>query len=411
MGMNSRRTTTVTVALLLIVGARALSAAPPPTTAELSIPAQKVIPGLAPTLPWPVGAHAALDVLGLGMLPGSNATEPLPIGSVAKIMTAYLVLRAHPLNGAAPGPTLTVTAGDIADYQSRRASGQSLLAVSAGEHLSERQALQALLLPSANNIAVLLARWTSGNVTAFVAAMNRSASTLHLTATRYTDPSGYAPTTVSSADDQIRLSETALQTPGFEAITSQRTATLPFVGRVRNYNTLLGSLGVIGVKTGSTDAAGGNIVFAAHRIIAGHRVTFIGALLGQAVGMPAQAALGVALGSAQTTLTVAETIVRPCIVLPEHATVARLRPAWAGRVALLLPHAASVLGWPGLLVHLTVTNFPVSAGPAGRRAGRLSIAVATAQTTLGSASAEDVPLVTGAALDGPSLFWRVQRAL
>ena len=63
----------------------------------------------------------------------------------------------------------------------------------------------ALLLPSANNVAVMLARYVSGSTGAFVDEMNATAASLGMTGTRYTDPSGYEPTTVSTAVDQLRL--------------------------------------------------------------------------------------------------------------------------------------------------------------------------------------------------------------
>jgi len=70
------------------------------------------------------------------------------------------------------------------------------------EQLTELQALQALLLPSANNIAAVLARWDGGSAGRFVARMNATARSLGMTHTRYTDPSGYDDATVSTAADQ-----------------------------------------------------------------------------------------------------------------------------------------------------------------------------------------------------------------
>jgi D-alanyl-D-alanine carboxypeptidase (penicillin-binding protein 5/6) len=52
---------------------------------------------------------------------------------------------------------IPVSADDVATYQSEKSQGQSVLPVAAGEQLSEYQALEALLVPSGNNIADLLA--------------------------------------------------------------------------------------------------------------------------------------------------------------------------------------------------------------------------------------------------------------
>lgn len=221
--------------------------------------------------------------------------QAVPVGSVAKVMTAYLILRHHPLHPGRPGPMLHVDQAAAADYQNRRSSGQSLLEVRAGDALSERQALEALLVPSANNIADLLATWDAGSVSAFVAEMNRMSRQLGLGHTHYTDPSGYDPGTVSTAVDQTELAERAMRDPTFAAIVDEQEVWLPRAGEVRNYNALLGHDGVVGVKTGSTDQAGGAVVFAARH---GGRL-IVGAVLGQKIGASTRESLAQAFGVAR----------------------------------------------------------------------------------------------------------------
>ena len=111
-------------------------------------------------------------------------------------MTAYLVLRDHPLRLGQGGPTITLTDADVADTDRRRGQDQSVVSIAAGEQLTELQALQALLLPSANNIAAVLARWDAGSADGFVARMNETARSLGMTHTSYTDPSGYDDATI-----------------------------------------------------------------------------------------------------------------------------------------------------------------------------------------------------------------------
>jgi D-alanyl-D-alanine carboxypeptidase (penicillin-binding protein 5/6) len=204
-----------------------------------------------------------------------------PIASVAKVMTAYLVLRDHPLGAEQEGPALTLTDADVADTERRRGLRESIVTVAAGERLTERQALQALLLPSANNIAAVLARWDAGSTERFVARMNATARLLGMTRTRYTDPSGFADTTVSTAADQIRIVQQAMRLPVFASIVATPSAALPVVGTVHNTNTLLGRDGFVGVKTGSDDAAGGCFAFRAVRLVDGRPTTITGVVLGQ----------------------------------------------------------------------------------------------------------------------------------
>jgi D-alanyl-D-alanine carboxypeptidase (penicillin-binding protein 5/6) len=147
--------------------------------------------------------------------------------------------------------------------------------------LTELEALQALLLPSANNIAAVLARWDAGSADRFVTRMNATARSLGMTRTRYTDPSGYDDRTVSTAADQLRIVDEAMRLPVFANIVATANATLPVAGTVHNTNMLLGRNGFVGVKTGSDRAAGGCFAFRAIRLVHGKRTTITGVVLGQ----------------------------------------------------------------------------------------------------------------------------------
>jgi D-alanyl-D-alanine carboxypeptidase (penicillin-binding protein 5/6) len=229
---------------------------------------------------WPAYGQAALQV-GQSQVQAGPNQHAAPIASVAKVMTAYLVLRDHPLAPGQDGPTITLTDADVADTDRRRRQQESVVPIAAGEQLTERQALQALLLPSANNIAAVLARWDAGSVDQFVARMNATARSLGMTRTRYTDPSGYDDATVSTAADQARIVDRAMRLPVFASIVATPTATLPVAGTVHNTNRLLGHNGFVGVKTGSTVAAGGCFAFRAIRWIDGKPTTITGVMLGQ----------------------------------------------------------------------------------------------------------------------------------
>jgi serine-type D-Ala-D-Ala carboxypeptidase (penicillin-binding protein 5/6) len=236
--------------------------------------------GALPSTVWPTYGQAAVQIGQSRVQAGPNQ-HPAAIASVAKVMTAYLVLRDHPLRPGQDGPAITLTDADVADTDRRRRQQESVVSIAAGEQLSERQALQALLLPSANNIAAVLARWDAGSTGRFVARMNAAARSLGMTHTRYTDPSGFDDATVSTAADQVRLLDRAMRLPVFASIVATPSATLPVAGTVHNTNRLLGYNGFVGVKTGSTAAAGGCFAFRAIRWIDGKRTTITGVVLGQ----------------------------------------------------------------------------------------------------------------------------------
>jgi D-alanyl-D-alanine carboxypeptidase (penicillin-binding protein 5/6) len=229
---------------------------------------------------WPADGQAAVQI-GQSQVQAGPNQHAAPIASVAKVMTAYLVLRDYPLQLGQDGPAITFTDADVADTDRRRRQEESVVSIAAGEQLTERQALEALLLPSANNIAAVLARWDAGSADRFVARMNAAAQSLGMTHTRYTDPSGYDDGTVSTAADQVRIVVGAMRLPVFASIVATTSATLPVAGTVHNTNRLLRHDGFVGVKTGSTAAAGGCFAFRAVRWIDGRRTTITGVVLGQ----------------------------------------------------------------------------------------------------------------------------------
>jgi serine-type D-Ala-D-Ala carboxypeptidase (penicillin-binding protein 5/6) len=249
-----------------------------------------------PSTAWPAYGQAAVQT-GQSQIQAGPNQHAAPIASVAKVMTAYLVLRDHPLQLGQDGPAITLTDADVADTDRRAGHDESVVSIAAGEQLTELQALQAVLVPSANNIAAVLARWDAGSADRFVARMNATARSLGMTQTHYTDPSGYDDATVSTAADQVRIVVRAMGLPVFASIVATPSATLPVAGAVHNTNTLLGHDGFVGVKTGSDDAAGGCFAFRAIRWIDGKQTTITGVVLGQpghdriAMGLVAAAAM------------------------------------------------------------------------------------------------------------------------
>jgi D-alanyl-D-alanine carboxypeptidase (penicillin-binding protein 5/6) len=229
---------------------------------------------------WPLRGQGAY-VLGNGRAAVSPHQRPVPIASVAKVMTAYVVLKHYPLRAGDGGRRFVVGQRDVVDTEKRRREGQSIVGVRAGEQLTERDALMAILLPSANNIAVLVARQVSGSVASFVTEMNRRARALGMSHTTYTDPSGYDDGTVSTALDQLRLAQVVAKDETLAAMMATRTYWLPVAGEVTNTNALLGDDGFVGMKTGSDKAAGGCLMFRAVRPTESGNRSLIGVVLGQ----------------------------------------------------------------------------------------------------------------------------------
>jgi D-alanyl-D-alanine carboxypeptidase (penicillin-binding protein 5/6) len=357
-------------------------------------------PGRLDPLAWPAQGQAAVAVQGVGVLGSRRSEVAAPIASVAKIMTAFIVLRDHPLREDGVGPEIRVTESDEAIYLADRSTGQSTAAVRRGELLSERQALEALLLPSGNNVASLLARWDAGSEEAFVDRMNIHARELGMAHTHYSDASGFMASTVSTARDQVRLAEAAIGLPALVQIASLRRARLPVAGDLANLDDLLGSHGVFGLKTGSTSPAGGCFVFAA-RVPAGRReVNVVGAVLGQP-GVGERELLDSAFDATTDLLRSAGRVLREFGSVAGRGVFGRILSAWAHPVAARLRHVPALIGWPGLAVRIQVRPAPDLRAPvsAGQTVGTAIVKVGRQRVA--------IPLVASRPLPKPSLGWRL----
>jgi serine-type D-Ala-D-Ala carboxypeptidase (penicillin-binding protein 5/6) len=366
-------------------------------------PAQPAGPGFT----WPSVRESAVAVSGLPGAWDSGAQDEVPIASVTKMMTAYLVLRDHPLTGTDDGPALTVTAADAATYQSDVANGDSVAAVAAGESLTEREALEGLMLPSADNIAAMLADWDAGSTSSFLAKMNAEARALGMNHTDYTDPSGLAASTVSTAHDQLILVQKAMAIPAFAAIVGLQSAVIPVAGTVTNFNYDVGRDGVIGVKTGSDTAAQGCWAFAAQRVIGGTEHVVYGVVLGASAAgnsTATPALVNAALTSGVSLADQAPTVIRKVTVLPAGTLVARIWVPWSKTpVAVVTARALTGLEVPGTTVSVHVTEAAArSSFPAGQQVGQAWVTGLT-----GGTSSTD--LVTEGASGSPSIMWRLLR--
>ncbi|MEY9931791.1 D-alanyl-D-alanine carboxypeptidase [Catenulispora sp. GP43] len=251
-----------------------------------AVPAATAVPAQARPVSsaLPATGQAALWSAGRLTVSGPVA-KPQPIASVTKVMTAYRVLADHPLKPGEQGPMITVLASEVSAYHAARRNGESVIPVAAGEQISEHKALEAMLLPSANDMARILARWDAGSIDGFVARMNETAAQVGMDNTHYADPAGVNTATVSTAPDLLRLDQNAMANPVLAGVVGEKSAAVPVAGKVRNSNPLLGTDGFVGTKTGWTSAAGSCLMFAV-RQGAGHdrdRLAY-GVLLGQPGG-------------------------------------------------------------------------------------------------------------------------------
>jgi serine-type D-Ala-D-Ala carboxypeptidase (penicillin-binding protein 5/6) len=369
----------------------------PAVAATSSGPAQFAITGTPPSLPWPSVGSGAVGVSELGLIAASGDVPPAPTASVAKVMTALVLLADNPLAKGEAGPTLTMTDQDVATYMADMAEQQSVVPVRAGEHLTEFEALEALLIPSGNNIAETLARWDAGSVPAFVAKMNQLAVALHLKRTTFADPAGVSIQTVSTPSDLLAMGMAAMRHEVLAQIVNLPETTLPVAGTVYNVNAALGENGIIGIKTGSGLNSGANFLFAAAATVDGQQLTLYGCIMGQPTLRAAFNQAEALIGTLKAALRVRQVIARKDVVGAYTTT-------WGSHSDLIATVDVTLVEWPGIILrrHLDAQTLVVD-GPlaSGMSEGKLHIVLGDQQV--------DVPLVTADSLDPPGMMWRLLR--
>jgi D-alanyl-D-alanine carboxypeptidase (penicillin-binding protein 5/6) len=147
--------------------------------------------------------------------------------------------------------------------------GESLANLHAGDRMTLRDLLTAMLLPSGNDAATAIARAVGGSVPGFVALMNERAREMGVAA-RFTNPVGLdAPGHHASAADLAKITLLLRRYPVFRQTVDERSATLSSATppiTVVNRNTLVQSVPwVDGVKTGHTRSSGYSLVGSGRR--------------------------------------------------------------------------------------------------------------------------------------------------
>ncbi len=360
------------IILLAVVFAAVQSLRPVPApTLDLTAESTYTFEGDKPSIPWPAEGQGALDVQGIGTFGSSGEEKPVPIASVAKVMTAYLILRDHPLKSGEDGPEIKIDR--LADEQSV-AGDESTVPLTEGDSITQREALQAILIASANNVARLLARWDSGSEQVFVDKMNAAAKDLGMKNTTYTDPSGLNDTTVSTAVDQVRLAKAAMNRPVFREVAAMMEYRDYKGNRWPNWNRLVGRNGVVGIKTGTTTSARGNLVFAAKKEVGGETRTIVGAVLRQPAGGYDNTILSGALDAGDKLIRGAQDALESATILKKGDVVGYVDDGLGGRTPVVVTEDVTAAGWAGLEVELSFVadDLPHSA-KAGTRVGTLTV--------------------------------------
>jgi len=230
---------------------------------------------------FPTNAEAAVMVD--SKIIDNQLTKQLATASTIKTVTALMVLQKYPLKIDQQGPLITMTANDEAIFAKYSANGGSNVKVINGGQISEYQALQAILLPSSCNMSDSLAIWAFGSLTNYAKIANQTLKQWGINETVVgIDAGGLSPDSISTPSDLIKIGRMVLDNPVLAQIVNQKTANIPVQGIIKNVNWLLGTDGIIGIKTGNNDEDKGAFLFASTQPIPAlnSNKTIIGAVMG-----------------------------------------------------------------------------------------------------------------------------------
>ncbi|MGW4160457.1 D-alanyl-D-alanine carboxypeptidase [Streptomyces sp. NPDC004788] len=379
------------VLLLLVVFAVVQIVRPlPDPKLVLSAAPQFSFEGGEPNIPWPSEGQGAAEVEGVGSLGTYGAQQPAPIASMAKTMTAYVILRDHPIKGKDEGPQIEVdkTAGEQA-----KAKDESTAPIKEGQRYSEKELLELLMIPSGNNVARLLARWDAGSEEAFVAKMNAAAKELGMTGSTYTDPSGLQSTTMSTPLDQLKLAKAVMQFDVFREVVDMPNVTVEGIPtRIENNNTILLEPGVAGIKTGSSTPAGGNLLWAAYTVVDGEKRRIVGVTMGAKNATQLYQKLDLAIAYSLKVIQKAQKVVTSAAVVKKGQVVGYVDDGLGGRTPVVATKDVKAIGWPGLKVSLALgTGKAVPhKGKAGDVVGEVSIGTGTGKVSAPVALEKDL---------------------
>ncbi len=395
--LRRRRLAVFSVLLVVLggvgyVGATNLAAVPA-SAATLTQPTALTQPVATPA--WPAFGESAIGAVGFpGVLASSGEQNSVPIASITKMVTALVILDAKPLAAGETGPDITFTDADVDIYYDVIAENGSVAPVVSGMVLTQREAFEALLLPSANNYATSLALWAYGSKDAYLAAAQAWLADNALTQTSVADTSGLSAESVSSPADLVEIGKLVLAHPALSEIVALPSAVLPF-GTVTNTNKLLGRDGVDGIKTGTTDIAGACLLFSTDFTVGTSTVTLVGVMLGGDTHSELNSAISALIQSVQPGF-------HEVVLAEVGAVFGRYTTEWGDASDIVAERAASVLVWSDSLIIGAATAADVQLGRSGDDVGEVSFTIGTEEATTVT-----VPLELQHTLTDPGPAWRM----
>jgi D-alanyl-D-alanine carboxypeptidase (penicillin-binding protein 5/6) len=351
----------------------------------------------AGTLAWPGRGETAVGILDSSVLETRGKQKPTPTASTAKLITSLVVLQKKPLQPGEQGPMITLGKSDVAIYDKYFAEGGSLVQIKEGEKISEYQMLEAILLPSANNMADSLAIWAFGSLKAYAAAANKYLESQGIKDTRVGgDASGFSPDTKSTASDLVKIGALAMDNPVLAKIVGEKSASgIPVAKTIKNRNLLLGTSNIVGIKTGNTDEAGGVFVSASRAKLNGKTVTIVTSLMG---GRSLNEAMRDSLGLIRS----AQANFKPVTVVAEGTQAGTYELPWGGQIKAVATKSLVLDTWAGNSIQ--AVNY-LNDIKDGYKADEIVGSVTVPESAL--SGEVSVPVKLQSTVPGPTSWWKL----
>lgn len=381
----------VGITLTAPVGAAAATTVRP----DITVPA-------AAKIAMPDEGEAALSVAGAddylgpkadGVFASSGGNSALPMASISKLVTAMVVLSAKPITASGAGPTITFDKADEKLYDKYFALNATIAKMPTGSTMSERDALETMLVVSACNYAEAVADWAFGSEANYLYATRKWLNAHGMTHTTMVEPTGVDARNKSTPSDLITLGKLAMANPAIASIVAKKSLDVPLLSGMPNTNDLLGSDGIDGIKTGTLVPGGSDLLFSAVVPVGTPKpLTLTGVMLA-----------GYSHTSVDTEVRALIESVKSGFHQVQLGTqgdvVGTYSTPWGAEASMVLGTSASILTWSNEPVTSSMTTTTIKTGKDGEKVGTL--------TWKAGKSTVSVPVVLQGSIKGPSAWWRL----
>ncbi|WP_439593379.1 D-alanyl-D-alanine carboxypeptidase family protein [Microbacterium sp.] len=376
----------------------ALTAPLPAPEVSTSTPADRALGAAA--IPLPVDGATAVSVSGADEYLGESASgiwltsgtsEPRPIASITKIVAALVILDAHPLADGDNGPTLVFDKADHDLYDKYYVMGATIAPMPTGTSMPLRTALAAMIVPSACNYAEAVAKWAFGSQSGFARAARDWLAAHGLTGTTIVEPTGVSRENTSTPGDLIAIGKLAAADPVIARIAA--SPTVAQLGGMPTTNSLLGTAGITGLKTGNLGEGSYNFLYTATvdvGIDAPLHVTGV-TLGGWSRSSVNEGVLGV-LGGIRAGF-------QRLPVASDGDEVGTFTTPWGSSARMVVGESAAILVWSDTVATATMTTTTPKEYADGEVIGEI--------TWTAGPNTVRVPVVIEGSIEPPTEWWRL----